>query len=437
MAFLQDKLVERNRSRENFGEYCGLVRVAQLRRGSDVSVVSCDFPFLARSPLTPTPKRLLLVGGGHAHLFVLEALCKQSADVRARLDVTLLSRELDTPYSGMLPGLVAGHYRTMECHVDLRALTAAAGVRLVQATVERLDLTSNRAYTDEGIWEFDLVSLDVGSTPPVDGIPGAAGTGLAVKPIDHFLQQWNALQSRIDQLVRPVHMVMVGGGAGGVELVLAMSYRLRAHHDRVKWSLVSRGELLPGYPRRAARLMAARLTAAGVAIRTGSAIARVEADHLVFADGSIAACDQVLWATGSAAQQWPSAAGLACVDEGYISINSYLQSVSHPQVFAAGDMATDIAQRRPKAGVFAVRQGPLLAENLLRHASGQPLRPYRAQRHYLSLLSGGGQHAVASWYGLVWQGGWVWQWKNRIDRRFMQRFSRPFESNGKNPPPGR
>jgi selenide,water dikinase len=384
--------------------------------------------------LTPTPKRLLLIGGGHAHLFVLEALIKQSPEVRARLDVTLLSRELDTPYSGMLPGLVAGHYRTMECHVDLRALAAAAGVRLVQATVQRLDLTGNRAITDEGSWEFDLVSLDIGSTPPVDRIPGATATGLAVKPIDRFLQQWNALQSRIDELVRPVHMVMVGGGAGGVELVLAMSYRLRAHRDQVKWSLVSRGELLPGYPRRAARLMTARLAAAGVAIRTGSPIARVEADHLVFADGSIAACDQVLWATGSAAAQWPSAAGLACVDDGFISVNQYLQSVSHPYVFAAGDMATDITQRRPKAGVFAVRQGPVLAANLLHHAAGQPLLAYRAQRHYLSILSGGGRHAVACWYGLVWQGSWVWQWKNRIDRRFMQRFSPPFESNGKNPP---
>ena len=383
--------------------------------------------------MTPTPKRLLLIGGGHAHLFVLEALIKQPPDLRARLDVTLLSRELDTPYSGMLPGLVAGHYRTMECHVDLRALAAAAGVRLVQATVKRLDLTGNRVDTDDESWEFDLVSLDIGSTPPVDGIPGAAATGLSVKPIDRFLQKWNELQSRVDQLVRPVHMVMVGGGAGGVELVLAMSYRLRAHRDRVKWSLVSRGELLPGYPRRAARLMAARLTAAGVAIRTGSPIARVEADHLVFADGSIAACDQVLWATGSAAAQWPSAAGLASVDDGFISINPYLQSVSHPHVFAAGDMATDITQRRPKAGVFAVRQGPVLAQNLLRYAAGQPLLPYRAQRHYLSLLSGGGQHAVASWYGLVWHGGWVWQWKNRIDRRFMQRFSHPFESNGQHP----
>jgi NADH dehydrogenase FAD-containing subunit len=181
-------------------------------------------------------------------------------------------------------------------------------------------------------------------------------------------------------------------------------------------------------------LMTARLAAAGVAIRTGSPIARVEADHLVFADGSIAACDQVLWATGSAAAQWPSAAGLACVDDGFISVNQYLQSVSHPHVFAAGDMATDITQRRPKAGVFAVRQGPVLAANLLHHAAGQPLLAYRAQRHYLSILSGGGRHAVACWYGLVWQGSWVWQWKNRIDRRFMQRFSPPFESNGKNPP---
>ncbi|GAA4025825.1 FAD-dependent oxidoreductase [Actimicrobium antarcticum] len=384
--------------------------------------------------MNASQKRLLLIGGGHSHLFVLEALRKQPSAARAQLDVTLLSSDLDTPYSGMLPGLVAGHYRSSECHVDLRALAAEAGVHLLPATVERLDLTRNCAYSATDSWSFDVVSLDIGSTPPVNSIPGARGLGLTVKPIDRFLQQWAGLQSHVDALARPIHLVMVGGGAGGVELVLAMAHRLQAHRHQVKWSLVSRGDLLPGYPRRAARLMAQRLAAAGIAIRTGSAIVRAEADRIYFADGSQAACDQVLWATGSAAQSWPGAAGLACVDDGFISVNAHLQSVSHPHVFAAGDIATDTTQPRPKAGVFAVRQGPVLADNLLRYASGQPLLQYRAQRDYLSLLSTGGRHAIGCWYGLVWQGDWVWQWKNRIDRKFMARFSAPFEANRITPP---
>lgn len=371
-------------------------------------------------------KRLLLVGGGHAHLFVLEALRRAPAEVRHRVDVTLITRDLHTPYSGMLPGLVAGHYRTRECHVDLNALCAAAGVKLVQGCVEALDVKSNQAHAGELVLSFDLISLDIGSAPPLHNIPGADAHGLAVKPIDHFLSEWRVFQSQVEQLTRPVHMVVVGGGAGGVELVLAMAHRLKSRRDLVKWSIVSRGELLAGYPRRASRMVAAQLANAGVAIRTGTEIARVEADRLYFSDGSEAAFDQLLWATGSAPQAWPAASGLQCEADGCVSINAHLQSLSHLHVFAAGDVATDATQPRPKAGVFAVRQGPILADNLLRAASGQELRRYQAQRDYLSLLSTGDRHAIACWYGLVWKGDWVWRWKNRIDHRFMQRFSLPF-----------
>ena len=349
-------------------------------------------------------KRLLLVGGGHAHLFVLEALRQLPVERRNGIDVTLITRELHTPYSGMLPGLVAGHYRPRECHVDLAALCAAAGVKLVQGTVSALDLSANQAHSANTVLSFDLVSLDIGSTPPLQAIPGASLHGLAVKPIDYFLGQWRAFQAQLDLLERPVHLVVVGAGAGGIELVLAMAHRLRAHKDKVKWSVVSRGELLPGYPRRAARLVAIRLAKVGVAIRTHTDISRVESERLFFADGSEAAFDQLLWATGSAPQAWPAAAGLQCEADGCVSINGYLQSLSHPHVFAAGDVATDSAQPRPKAGVFAVRQGPILADNLIRAASGEELRRFRAQRDYLSLLSTGERHAVACWYGLVWQG---------------------------------
>lgn len=376
--------------------------------------------------MKPKRKRLLLIGGGHAHLFVLEYLQRLSIAMRERVAVTLVTRDLYTPYSGMLPGLVAGHYRTSECHVDLSALCTAADVELIEDSVTSLDLTTNQAYLVDRSVPFDLVSLDIGSTPPLGKIPGASLHGIPVKPIDHFLTEWRRFQAQVDQLARPVHMVVVGGGAGGIELVLAMAHRLKSRRDLVKWSVVSRGNLLPGYPQRASQMAARRLADAGIAIRIDTEIARVEPGRLCFADGSTAAFDQLVWATGSAPQAWPAASGLHCETDGCVSINAHLQSLSHPQVFAAGDVATDAEQPRPKAGVFAVRQGPILADNLLRAATGQPLRRYHAQRDYLSLLSTGDRHAIACWYGLVWQGQWVWRWKNRIDRSFIKRFSAPF-----------
>lgn len=369
---------------------------------------------------------MLLIGGGHAHLFVLEALRLRRHEWLEQVDVTMVSRELHTPYSGMLPGLIAGHYRPSECHIDLLPLADAASVSIVQAEIDQLDFSRDVAVADAREWPFDVVSIDIGSTPPLFSVPGAREHAISVKPIDLFLQRWRRLQEEVDSLERPVHLIVAGGGAGGVELVLAMAHRLGTSRDRVKWSLVTRDELLPGYPRRAARIMAMRLANAGVALRTNAAVSQVEEGRVLFADGSTASFDALVWATGAAAQPWIAASSLECADNGFVSVNAHLQSASHAHVFAAGDIATDLKHRRPKAGVFAVRQGPILAENLLRSVLGRELIAYQPQRDYLSLLSTGDRHAIASWYGLVWQGQWVWRWKNRIDKRFMQRFTTPF-----------
>ncbi len=375
-------------------------------------------------------KRLLLIGGGHAHLFVLEALRRRRAEWRDRLEVTLLARELHTPYSGMLPGLIAGHYRPRECHVDLQPLAAGAGVALQTAEVDRIDFSTRIAYAGAHAWPFDIVSLDIGSAPPLAAVPGAVQHACGIKPIPAFLERWRQLQAQLEQQTRPLHLVVVGGGAGGVEAALAMAYRLGAERERMRCSLVTASELLPGYPRRTARMVARHLAAAGVALRSEARVTSVQPGRLLFADGSAASFDQLLWATGAAPQAWLAASGLARSGDGFVAVNRHLQSTSHADVFAAGDVASCAQDPRPKAGVFAVRQGPVLAENLLRHAL-QPLQPlvaYRPQRDYLSLLSTGARHAVASWYGLTWQGDWVWRWKDRIDRRFVQRFSAPFES---------
>lgn len=368
-------------------------------------------------------QRLLLAGGGHSHLFVLEALRKRAPEWRERLEVAMVSRELQTPYSGMLPGLVAGHYRHNEAHVNLAPLAAAAGVELVESSITALDPDARVGVDAQGReWPFDIASLDIGSTPPLSQVPGAAEHALGVKPVDTFLQEWRTFQSRAGELVRPVHIVVVGGGAGGVELALALAHRMAGRSERVGWSLVTRGKLLSGYPRAAARRMARHLEKAGIALHGGTEVARVEAGMLHFADGGSAAFDALIWATGAGAQAWVAQSGLACID-GFIHVDSHLRSVSHPHIFAAGDIATDPLQPRPKAGVYAVRQGPVLADNLLRTVSGQPLAAYLAQRGHLSLVSTGGRHALAAWRGLTWEGDWVWRWKDAIDRRFMQRFT--------------
>jgi selenide,water dikinase len=369
-------------------------------------------------------KRLLLIGGGHAHLFVLEALRRLAPAARAGLAVTLVSRELQTPYSGMLPGLIAGHYATAETHIDLRPLAAAAGVELAQARIAGLDPVTNRARADDGrSWGFDMASIDIGSLPPAPPLPGAAAQGLSLRPIDAFLQRWREIEAGAAPGSR---IAVVGAGAGGVELALAIAFRLRMPGRRAEPSvmLISRGGLLPGYPARAARLAARQLERAGIRVLLNVELAALEPGRLHFADGRRCAADTLIWATGAAAQPWLAQTGLDCRD-GFVQVNACLQSSSHPQVFAAGDAASHQGAAWQKSGVVAVRQGPVLAENLLRSLRKEPLLAYHPQRSHLALISTGQRHAIACWRGLAWEGDWVWRWKDAIDRRFMQRFSLP------------
>jgi selenide,water dikinase len=399
----------------------------------------CHACRLVASGIAVKKRNLLLVGGGHAHLFVLEALRRQPARWTDEFDVTMLSSTLQTAYSGMLPGLIAGHYRSSECHVDLRPLAEAAGVRLVEGAVDRLNADIGIAQAAGAEWPYDVASIDIGSLPPLHAVPGAAQFAIGIKPIDRFLDAWTRLQQESGDTQRtsaaghsaqrngPVpHVVVVGGGAGGVELALAMAWRLKRTGKPVRFSLVTRGALLPEHPARVRRLARQALAAASVAVQADSGVVRVELGVLHVEGGGSAAFDVLIWATGAAPQSWIGHTGLVCTADGFIVQDALLRSVSHPNVFAAGDIATQPGQPQPKAGVFAVRQGPVLAENLLRAMAGEPGMPYTPQRHMLSLLATGGRHAIASWHGFGWQGDWVWRWKNRIDRRFMARFAAPF-----------
>jgi selenide,water dikinase len=370
---------------------------------------------------------VVLVGGGHSHVQVLLALSRRRP---AGLRLTVVSRDALTPYSGMLPGVIAGHYAAADAHIDLAPLCAAAGAALIHDEAVGLDLASRavRCAAHPPV-SWDLLSINCGSAPGLAAIPGAAAVGLPVKPISQFLPRWSALLRRLrNAAAGHCRLAVVGGGAGGVELALAMHYRLheREQARRADLQLINAAPaLLPGSAPRLGQRLSEILDARGVRIRNGTRVQAAQPGVLVTEGGESLAVDEVLWVTDAGAPDWPGQAGLAVDGRGFVRVDASLRSLSHPEVFAAGDVASLAGHALPKAGVYAVRQGPLLTRNLLRAAAGAPLLQYRPQRHVLMLVSTGGRHAVAARGDWTAEGRWAWYWKDWIDRRFVARFRVP------------
>jgi selenide,water dikinase len=361
---------------------------------------------------------LVLVGGGHAHVHVLKSFgMRPEPGVR----LTLVSRDVETPYSGMLPGYVAGHYSFDQCHIDLGALSRFASARLICDAAIGLD-TRERLLLCRGHppIRYDILSLDIGSAPRSDVVPGATAHAIAVKPIDRFAVRWEGLIARAREVPR-LRLAVIGGGAGGVELALSAQHRL-AQLTSVEVTLVTGGRLLPSHNVRVGRLLEGILGDRKITILTGSAVARVEPGALVCADGKRIAFDEALWVTEAGATPWLAETGLPLTEKGFLAVDNMLRSVGDPRVFAAGDVATMVAHPREKAGVYAVRQGAPLAANLRRALAGKRLRRAVPQRRGLALIGTGDERAVASRGPLVAYGLRLWQLKDWIDRRWMRRY---------------
>ncbi len=366
-------------------------------------------------------KRLVLIGGGHAHVEVLRRFGVQSP---AGVELLLISPGRFTPYSGMLPGLVAGHYAFEECHLDLEAVTGFARARFLRDQAVGLDPEAKSVRCESGASvPYDLLSIDIGAALARDLPRDSSGIGIPVKPVGRFLQEWE----RVLQLARqrPLDVLVVGGGAGGVEITLAMQHRLSrlAPRPSVRFALATMTEtIMPdhctGVRKRLARVLAQR----GVAVHVHSRVEKQEADGVLLESGARLQADCVFSALGARPPAWLAQAGLKTDAAGFVLVRETLQSMSHPQVFAVGDIATMVNHPRPKSGVYAVRQGPPLADNLRRLVSGHAVAPYLPQAIALNLISTGDQYAVASWGPLAWEGAWVWRWKDRIDRRFMRSY---------------
>ena len=376
----------------------------------------------------PVVKDVVLVGAGHSHVTVLRMFgMKPVPGVR----LTLISREVHTPYSGMLPGLIAGHYSFDDTHIDTGPLTRFAGARLYQDEVIGLDVDGRQVICrHRPPVHYDVLSLDIGSTPNTAGIPGAGEHAIPVKPIDGFIGRFEALVARVLARKARTRVALVGAGAGGVELLLSVAHRLRHEATRagfdargLSFVLVSASDILPAFPAAFRARFRAILADRGITVVTGAAVDRVEAGQL-YRDGQAPVeADEILWTTQAAPARWLAQTGLPLDPKGFLKVDETLRVAGHDNVFAAGDTITFATRELPKSGVYAVRAGPVLADNIRRTLTGRALRPFRPQREALYLVSTGGRHAVGTRNGLVVEGAWVWLWKDWIDRRFMRKFN--------------
>jgi selenide,water dikinase len=367
-------------------------------------------------------KRLVLVGGGHAHIEVLRDLVLNPDE---SIRVTLVTPYPWMTYSGMIPGLIAGHYEIDDLTVDLKSLCERARVELIPTLATLVSTRAREVICSNGtVLPYDLLSLDVGSQPRIGGARGVEKHAIVIRPLERMLKGWS------DVLVRARDgrigaITVVGGGAAGVELALAMEFRLRQELG-LAWAHVrlisDASRIVPEFPPGARQRLERKFARRNVGLHLASAVTEIGPDYVRTEQGLEFASEAVFWATGGTAPEWIRDSGFSTDAAGYLLTNDYLQSVSHPDVFAAGDCQSQEGSKHAKAGVFAVRAAPTLAKNLRASLAGQPLTGFTTPARYLALLSTGNRHAVGVWNGFSWEGGWAWQWKDRIDRQFIARY---------------
>ncbi|MEL6517315.1 MAG: selenide, water dikinase SelD [Pseudomonadota bacterium] len=367
--------------------------------------------------MTPLPltRDLVLIGGGHAHALVLRRWGMRPLP-GARL--TLINPGPTAPYTGMLPGFIAGHYARDELEIDLVRLARFAGARLILGEAEGIDRKNQRIQVSgRGDIGYDVASIDIGITSDMPDLPGFLDNGIPAKPLGILAHRWAAFRDNTG----PAEIVVIGGGVGGVELALAMQFAMADRDRPVQVTIIDSGTALPGLGPRARKALLFQLAFKGITLMEHTAVRSVEADAVTLATGQRIPSHFTVGAAGARPYRWLATTGLDLTD-GYLDTDASLRT-SDPAIYSAGDCAHLTHAPRPKAGVFAVRAAPVLAHNLRADLAGGARRRFEPQGDYLKLISLGHKAALGEKWGLVALSQWVWAQKDRIDRRFMDKLA--------------
>ncbi len=385
----------------------------------------------------PSTRELVLVGAGHTNLHVVR-------EWRTRplpgVQLTLISPFGRATYSGMLPGTLAGLYQPDEMQIDLQRLTAGTGIRLIVAEATGLQPDARLiTFADRDPVRFDVCSVGIGSVPGQREIWQSSSRVLSIKPMTTFLPRLDAIMALHEGAVDPLRCIVVGSGAAGTEVTFCLDHWLHSRGIAHRLTLIDgHAEILPGYVpafvRTARRLMSARgvevrlsqrVEAISETARLQSTVPKTVAPPSVqvrLSEGTTLFADLVIWATSATPPAVLDHFQLPKTDDGFLAVRATLQTTADAPVFVVGDTAGFVDQRLPKAGVYAVREGPILWQNLQNLLAGRPLVEYHPQRGFLSLLATGDRQAILQYKGWSLHGAWVWKLKDYIDRKFMRLF---------------
>lgn len=359
---------------------------------------------------------LVLVGGGHAHVSVLRSFGMKPVP---GLRITLITDVLDAPYSGMLPGYVEGQWQYDDMHIHLGQLCQFAGARLIHAQVEDINLAHQQIFIQgQSPVSYDFLSLNCGAIPDLSPIKGAVKHAIAVKPISHFLEKLP------NQLDGKTQFSVVGGGAAGTELAIALRARFKGMGDALAIRVFSRSDrLVPQAPLKVSDIVEKACISQHIEIHHNADVSEIEQDAILTSNGTYPS-DYHFIVTGVKPASWVSRLSCEHDANGFLLARKTFQLKGYDNVFAAGDVMQIEGDERPKAGVFAVRAGPILVQNIRRILDDKPLVHYRPQRKYLAIIGLGNGRAVGFRSNFVVSGKAVWEWKKWIDVRFMDRFNK-------------
>jgi len=395
-----------------------------------------------------TTTRLVLIGGGHSHLQVIKGL--NSASRPKDLEVVLIDLTSHPCYSGMVPSAVAGIYSPAEALVDLRSLAEWSGIEFVKDRVTDIDV-NRKVVTTEGNRRipFDALSIDIGSTSRgLEDVTGAKENTIPTRPISELVRRFDVATIALKENKNnpSVNVIVVGGGAAGIELSMGVMGRWKpiVGESSISVTVVNSYDQIFSEETTVNRnAILQRLEERGIGVINNAIVSQVDKESLLLESGERIGFTHCVWATGAVCHSELSSSfrdhGLAVSETGWIRVNERFQSVSHPYVFAAGDCCTmelpKGGRTPPKAGVYAVRAGPVLIENLTRFVDryyndefeiydSSYLKSYDPQQDFMKLLACGDGKALGFRFGIPIYGKWVFELKDAIDRSFLDLFKR-------------
>jgi selenide,water dikinase len=374
-------------------------------------------------PSSPaTTKHLILVGGGHAHALFLKKLSEKPI---SNLNITLISPNIQTPYSGMLPGLISGHYQYNDLHIDLELLARKSHVKFQIGKAKGLNPNNATLLLEDGKQlSYDFLSFDTGATPSYV-FEGINKNSLFVKPIHDFYNQWRAIEQQLfkNEKQHAKTLSVIGSGAAGIEILLAIQFRMTQQGIPLNYQLVSRSsEILRGYPKKLVSHIKHIFHQANITHIPNFNATHITNNELLDSKRQSIPSDINIICTEVKGASWLQNTGLKLSDDGFICVKETLQTLDFPNVYAVGDVCHFTMKPLPKAGVYAVRMSQILFENIYAEMKGKNKKTFVPQTDFLSLLALGSKTAIGCKRGLSFKGKWVWTLKNSIDLNFMSQF---------------